>query len=132
MTGIFRDFGGVPAKSIVRYDSTGFHVVPGGDVWSGAVGHGVIRDERGESLLMGGGYTGANIGTKGLLVGCRLPTCQPNCDLSEGPTRLNVNDFVCFINKYAALDPYANCNVDSVIDINDFACFMGKFAQGCP
>ena len=60
------------------------------------------------------------------------PNCYADCDFSEGPKRLNVNDFVCFINKYAALDPYANCNVDAAIDIADFSCFMAKFAQGCP
>ena len=63
-----------------------------------------------------------------LWTGC-VNQCYADCDRSAG---LDINDFVCFINKYAALDPYANCTVDAVIDINDFACFMGKFAQGCP
>ena len=78
----------------------------------------------GTPINVGGGVVDQAV----LWTGC-INQCYPDCDRSGG---LDINDFVCFINKYAALDPYANCNVDSVIDINDFACFMGKFAQGCP
>jgi hypothetical protein len=48
---------------------------------------------------------------------------------------LNVNDFVCFSNKFAAGDPTANCDgstVAPVLNVNDFVCFSNKFASGCP
>jgi hypothetical protein len=65
-----------------------------------------------------------------LWIGC--PNCYANCDLSTRAPILNVNDFICFINRFAAKDPYANCTVDAGIDINDFVCFLNKFAAGCP
>jgi len=61
--------------------------------------------------------------------------CYPNCDQSTVPPVLNVNDFVCFMNKYAIGDPYANCDdslVPPVLNVNDFTCFLNKFAAGCP
>ena len=48
---------------------------------------------------------------------------------------LNVLDFSCFLNKFAAGDPYANCDGSTtppVLNVLDFACFLNKFAAGCP
>lgn len=64
------------------------------------------------------------------LVGC--PNCQANCDASSVEPRLNIDDFVCFVRRYAAHEPYANCNMDEHINIDDFVCFINRFAQGCP
>ena len=50
-----------------------------------------------------------------------------------GPT-LNVNDFVCFLNKFAAGDGYANCDgstIPPVLNAMDFGCFLNQFAAGC-
>jgi len=61
--------------------------------------------------------------------------CYPNCDGSTVPPILNVNDFICFQQKYAANDPYANCDgstVAPVLNVNDFICFQQKYAAGCP
>lgn len=61
--------------------------------------------------------------------------CYANCDNSTIPPVLNVNDFLCFINKFAAADPDANCDdstVPPVLNVNDFGCFINKFAGGCP
>jgi hypothetical protein len=63
-------------------------------------------------------------------VGC--PTCYANCDNSTQNPVLNVNDFVCFQNRFAAADPYADCNHDSALNVNDFVCFQNSFAAGCP
>ncbi|MBL9031890.1 MAG: hypothetical protein JNM80_09300 [Phycisphaerae bacterium] len=60
--------------------------------------------------------------------------CYPNCDLSTVAPILNVNDFVCFNNKFAAGDTYANCDLSTVapvLNVNDFVCFNNKFAAGC-
>jgi hypothetical protein len=132
--GTFASFAGVPARNIVRWDGTHFEPV-GAGVYYDPDYLGAIQDVRGPALYIGGeeliNAGGGALQQSGvLLVGC--PNCYSNCDLSQGPKRLNVNDFVCFINKYAALDPYANCTLDAVIDIADFSCFMTKFAQGCP
>lgn len=60
--------------------------------------------------------------------------CYANCDGSTSPPVLNVNDFQCFTNKFAAADSSANCDgstVPPVLNVNDFQCFLNKFAAGC-
>jgi lysophospholipase L1-like esterase len=61
--------------------------------------------------------------------------CYANCDASTSPPILNVNDFACFLNRFAAGDTYANCDgstIPPVLNVNDFACFLNAFAGGCP
>jgi hypothetical protein len=62
-------------------------------------------------------------------------SCYGNCDGSLAQPKLNVADYVCFMNAYAAGDPYANCDGSSsapVLNVADYICFMNKFAAGCP
>jgi hypothetical protein len=62
------------------------------------------------------------------------PVCQANCDGSTSPPVLNVADFTCFLQKFAAGDPYANCDSSTsapVLNVADFTCFLAKFAGGC-
>jgi hypothetical protein len=62
-------------------------------------------------------------------------SCYANCNGSEGPSPLNVDDFTCFINRFAAGDPRANCDESTappVLNIDDFLCFMERFSAGCP
>jgi hypothetical protein len=61
--------------------------------------------------------------------------CYANCDGSSVAPILNVNDFTCFLNKFAAGDSAANCDGSStapILNVNDFTCFLNKFAVGCP
>ena len=61
--------------------------------------------------------------------------CYANCDGSTTTPVLNVNDFTCFLNRFAAGDAYANCDGSTtvpVLNVNDFTCFLNKFAAGCP
>jgi hypothetical protein len=47
---------------------------------------------------------------------------------------LNVQDFSCFLNKFANQDTYANCDgstIAPILNIQDFSCFLNKFANGC-
>ena len=60
--------------------------------------------------------------------------CYPNCDGSTTPPVLNINDFQCFLNAFAAGNTYANCDGSTtppVLTVNDFQCFMNSFAAGC-
>jgi autotransporter-associated beta strand protein len=60
--------------------------------------------------------------------------CYPNCDSSTTPPILNVADFTCFLQKYAAGNPYANCDHSTqppVLNVADFTCFLQKYAAGC-
>ncbi len=58
-----------------------------------------------------------------------------NCDGSTTPPVLNIADFQCFLNKFAAGDSYANCDGSTappVLNVADFQCFLNAMARGCP
>jgi hypothetical protein len=61
-------------------------------------------------------------------------TCYANCDNSTAVPFLNVQDFSCFLTKYAAGNSYANCDNSTqppVLNVSDFSCFLTKYATGC-
>jgi hypothetical protein len=61
-------------------------------------------------------------------------SCYANCDSSTATPFLNVQDFTCFLTKYAAADAYANCDNSTqapTLNVQDFSCFLTKFAAGC-
>jgi hypothetical protein len=60
--------------------------------------------------------------------------CYANCDGSTAAPVLNVNDFICFQQHFAAADTYANCDGSTappVLNVNDFICYQQRFAAGC-
>jgi hypothetical protein len=60
--------------------------------------------------------------------------CYANCDSSTALPFLNVQDFTCFLGKFAAGNAYANCDASTVapaLNVQDFTCFLNKFAAGC-
>jgi len=62
------------------------------------------------------------------------PTCYGNCDHSTSVPFLNVQDFSCFLQKYAAADAYANCDASTtppILNVQDFSCFLQKYAAEC-
>jgi hypothetical protein len=61
-------------------------------------------------------------------------TCYPNCDGSTTQPCLNVLDFSCFLNAFAAGASYANCDnstTQPILNVLDFSCFLNRFAAGC-
>jgi hypothetical protein len=61
--------------------------------------------------------------------------CYANCDHSTTAPILNVADFSCFLQHYAAGDCYANCDDSTqtpTLNVADFSCFLTKYAAGCP
>lgn len=58
-------------------------------------------------------------------------SCYANCDGSTVPPILTVNDFICFGNRFAAGDPYCDCDGVGGLSANDFQCFNNKYAAGC-
>jgi len=61
--------------------------------------------------------------------------CYANCDGSTVAPVLNVSDFTCFLNRFAAGNPAANCDGSTtppVLNVNDFICFQTAYAAGCP
>jgi hypothetical protein len=62
-------------------------------------------------------------------------TCYANCDGSTTTPILNVADFTCFLQRYAAGASYANCDNSTtppVLNVADFTCFLQRYAAGCP
>jgi len=57
--------------------------------------------------------------------------CYPNCDGSGIAPILNANDFTCFLNRFVAMDPYANCDSTGGLTGADFICFLNKYVAGC-
>jgi hypothetical protein len=48
---------------------------------------------------------------------------------------LNALDFACFLSRYVAGDPYANCDGSTIVPVLnalDFSCFLGRYVAGCP
>lgn len=67
-------------------------------------------------------------------IGLTPKGCFANCDASTTPPVLNVGDFGCFLNRYAAGDPEVNCDGSTTpptLNVLDFGCFLNEFARGC-
>ena len=116
--------GGVFAggSSLLRLDPTG------ATLWSAPVGGiaGLAPDGRGGVFAVGAASADAFVS--------RFGFCYANCDGSTGAPTLNVLDFGCFLNAFAAGSPYANCDgstTEPVLNALDFACFLNRFAAGC-
>jgi hypothetical protein len=97
------------------------------------MGHSLVFDSRRRQLLQVCG-TGAEFGFRHdtMALGCR---CPADCESSGIAPKLNVNDFICFLNRYAARKHDANCDHSTtppVLDVNDFLCFSSLFAARCP
>jgi hypothetical protein len=61
--------------------------------------------------------------------------CYANCDQSTAQPVLDVADFACFLNQFAAGHCYANCDGSTnapTLTVGDFGCFINRFATGCP
>lgn len=102
----------------------------------------VERPGGAQSLFVTGGFAqmaSHDSGNFAELRGCHR--CFADCD-NNGD--LNVNDFTCFINEFAAamalpvarqVEHYANCDsstVPPVLNVEDLMCFINAFAAGCP
>jgi hypothetical protein len=80
-----------------------------------------------------GGGTQTNFDNVRLDIGIPV-TCYPNCDDSTAAPVLNVADFTCFLQRFAAGQAYANCDgstTSPVLNVADFTCFLQRFAAGC-
>lgn len=63
----------------------------------------------------------------------RVVACYANCDGSD-TTALSPADFTCFLSRYRAGDPYANCDQSTgtpALSPADFTCFLNRYRAGC-
>lgn len=80
------------------------------------------------ALYVGGRFTefgGASIMNFATQV---CPPCPADCDSSGA---LDIFDYLCYINAFAAADLTADCDGSGELDLFDFACFANSFDQGC-
>ena len=88
-------------------------------------------------VLLAGGYFHEYLSESpnlSVLGACQPIACYANCDESTVAPILNVSDFLCFMNGFAAGDPRANCDqsvVAPIFTVNDFVCFLNRFGAGC-
>jgi hypothetical protein len=128
--------GGVPVRQIAGFRGGAWDDLGGGLFGGIPLTLNVFDDGRGPSLFVGGEFnTVAGGGPGGAarvaqFVGCQAQ-CYADCDNSLSSPRVNVDDFTCFINRYAIGDPYVDCNGDGLRTIADFHCFLARFAEGC-
>ena len=84
----------------------------------------VMAADAGDYSVSVGGYLTSSVR---LSVGC-----YANCDGSTASPALNVNDFICFQQRFAAAEPVADCDRSGGLNVLDFVCFQSAFAAGCP
>ncbi len=95
--------------------------------------------EQGPGMALGGIFDsmgGVSASGFALWQGCELVSggCYANCDGSSVHPILNVADFTCFLQEFAAGSGYANCDGSTqapVLNVADFTCFLSAFAAGC-
>jgi hypothetical protein len=138
--GSFTEAGGVPANNIARWDGKQWSALGVGT--NGAVRALAVWDRDGEGPEAPGLYIGGEFTMAGGIPspyiakwqGCAA--CYPDCDTQSGPGVLDIFDFLCFGNRFAANDPYAcDCDLSTgpgLCDVFDFLCFGNAFAAGCP
>ena len=89
------------------------------------------------SLFIGGDFSSVGATPSPYLAQfnhCPFP-CYANCDGSTVAPVLNIGDFVCFLNRFSAQDPWANCDRSTAaptLNVGDFICYMSSYAAGCP
>jgi outer membrane protein assembly factor BamB len=104
-----------------------------GATYTGSV-LGLALDAR-ENLYLTGSMNNPNLVFLAARYGSTAnPSCYANCDGSSTLPVLNVGDFTCFLQRFAAGEAYANCDGSTsvpVLNVGDFTCFLQRFAQGC-
>jgi hypothetical protein len=128
--GSFTMLNGAPGNRIARWNGQAWSALDTGTgPWVNALA--AFNDGGGSALYVGGAFT--EPASYVARWGCPPPApCYANCDGSTGAAPLNVNDFVCFQSRFAASDPYADCDQNTALNVNDFICFQSSFAAGCP
>ena len=128
--GYFASSGGATTLGIAKWDGVAWQPLE-----SGLVGQDVRALVSFDNKLYAGGLIGLAAGQASSMIARWGCVCFANCDNSGISPILNVNDFQCFLNAFAAGDPYANCDgstIPPVLNVNDFQCYLNKFAAGCP
>jgi hypothetical protein len=135
------DFGGPTSHQLTVWDGANGTPVTGEPANGGFIRALKVHDDgRGPALFVAGSFTavGPNGSIPALNIARYGPTpCRANCDgsLQANCATLNVLDFNCFLNRFAAHDNRANCDGSTTppaLNVLDFNCFLNAFGAGCP
>jgi trimeric autotransporter adhesin len=143
-SGMFSQVDGQSASGFARFDGTNWMPLGVGLQHFLATGGFEVMSEFQNELLIGGTVSaaGGHVSRPWARWRCPAP-CYANCDQSTTAPVLNVEDFICFINEFAAatalapsqqMSHYANCDgsmTTPVVNVEDFVCFINRFAAGC-
>ena len=127
---------GTATNGIADYDGTTWRALGAGLSRPGAPHAGpvsLLASYRDDLIAVGGFLTAGGAASPHFARWTCI--CYANCDASIGAPALNINDFQCFLNRFATGDPYANCDGSTApptLNAADFQCFLGSFAAGCP
>jgi hypothetical protein len=141
--GLFNQADGNPVQFAARWDGASWSALNGGPN-GGLMAATVFEYGSAPALVVGGSFLQVNGQPANRIaawMGCPPAGCYADCN---GDGTLNVDDFLCFINEFAAaqslqvaqqIDHYANCDGSStepILSVDDFMCFINQFAAGCP
>jgi hypothetical protein len=135
--GFFGAAGGQPAARIARWDGAAWSALGTGLTSSFGGGHVNALATLGGEVIAGGFFdqAGGQPSFNFARWGCEGGGCYANCDNSTAAPILNVADFTCFLQRFAAGNSYANCDGSTqvpTLNVADFTCFLQQFAAGCP
>lgn len=133
VSGQIRSASGKPMCNIAKWDGTEWHD-PGGGLECGTTQGafallGLPPDSPfGPSLFAGGSFHQAGGQPTNFIAEYRGCFCLPDWN---GDGTVNTQDFLAYLNDWAARDPRADLNSDGVINTLDFLAFLNAWAAGC-
>ncbi len=138
VAGLFATAGGNPATRVARWNGSAWSAVGTAGEGADATVNTLASAPTGAAagLYLGGAFTSAGGVSSGRIArwGCTQAACYANCDGSVTAPILNVADFTCFLQRFAAGESYANCDNSTAmptLNVADFTCFLQRFAAGC-
>ena len=124
---------GKPMCNIAKWDGTEWHDPGGGlecGTTAGAFGFlsAPVTSPFGPSLFTGGSFHQAGGQPTNFIAEYRGCFCLPDWN-ADGI--VNTQDFIAYLNDWAAQDPRADLNSDGTINTIDFIAFLNAWAAGC-
>ncbi len=133
ISGDIQTASGKPMCNIAKWDGTEWHD-PGGGLECGTTQGtfallGLPPDSPfGPSLFAGGSFRQAGGQPTNYIAEYRGCFCLPDWN---GDSAVNTQDFLAFLNDWAAQDPRADLNNDGQVNTLDFIIFLNAWAAGC-